>query len=88
MQISGRANRFITNHIGPGCATKTVKEVFRQMTPNDFVKSIELDAIPGTWADVYTVAALDEDWYVKYFIQEDGSISLRVLSANWDGYIH
>lgn len=58
------------------------------MGTDDFVKSVELDVIPGTWADVYVVTAMDEDWYVKFFIQEDGSLSLRVLSANWDGYIH
>lgn len=88
LQISKRANRFITNRIGPGCAKETVKEIFRKMGADDFVKSIELDAIPGTWADVYTVTTMNEDWYVKFFIQEDGSLSLRVLSANWDGYIH
>lgn len=88
LQISKRPFSFITNHIGPGRVGSTVRELFRAMSKDDFCKSLELEHLPKTWADVYIVNALDEDWYVKFFIQKDGSVSLRVLSANWDGYIH
>ena len=86
--VMSRASRFITNHIGPGSVKQVVREVVEAAQEGDFVKSMELDSIPGTWADVYMVPCDDETWYLKFFVREDQTACLVVMSANWDGYIH
>lgn len=86
--VMGRASRFITNRIGPGSVKRVVREIVEAAQESDFVKSMELDSIPGTWADVYMVPYDDETWYLKFFVREDQTTCLVVMSANWDGYIH
>lgn len=50
---------------------------------------MELEKIPGIWADVYSGFEYEgENWYVKFFIDAEGTARLNVMSANWDGYIH
>lgn len=86
--VAGRAARFITNRIGPGSVKRVVRGIVEAACEEDFVKSMELDSIPGTWADVYKVPYDDETWYLKFFIREDRTTCLVVMSANWEGYIH
>lgn len=68
--------------------------LFDALEPDDFYKTEELNKLPGTWADVYRPipfidAELGEasDWYLKFYVEGD-YLSVHVLSANYDGYIH
>lgn len=85
--MSGRARRFVANRTDWADASAFIRELFKAATETHFSKSIDLDTLPGTWADVYLVPFDDETWYVKFFV-DGGTVRLHVLSANWDGYIH
>lgn len=87
LAINRRARRFIDNRYS-GKPKDIVKELFEQIRPADFVKTLLLDRVPGTWADVYLVELGETAWYVKFYILEEKELELKVLSANWDGYIH
>lgn len=87
--VNKRARDFIRNHVGRYDTTAYVKGLFNEISPEHFEKSVPLDVIPGVWGDVYRNVPYDgEHWYVKFAITEDGRLSLSVLSANWEGYIH
>ena len=49
---------------------------------------MELDVLPGTYADVYITEFEGDEWYVKFFINDEGGLSVNVLSCNWDGVTH
>ena len=49
---------------------------------------MELDMLPGTYADVYVTRFEGDEWYVKFFINDEGGLSVNVLSCNWDGVTH
>ena len=88
MTVNRRALNFIMNHMDVSSPMETVSKLIGSMEESDFLESVCLDTIPGTWADVYQPEFCGETWYVKLFIHQDGSASLSVMSANWDGYIH
>ena len=79
-----RVRNFIRNHTGQ---METVKEIFRSTYEENFVKSIELNILPGTYADVYLVNHDGEKWYLKFYVDGDKTL-VQVLSCNIDGYIH
>lgn len=59
------------------------------LSPEDFCKSDELEKLPGTMGDIYKVSYCDEDWYLKFFIDEaTGNLRVRVWSCCWDGALH
>jgi hypothetical protein len=48
-----------------------------------FDETVELDVLPGVWADVYLVEWSNESWYVKLYIEE----GIVILSCKPDGSI-
>ena len=85
--MNRRARQFIANRYEDK-PENVIKALFDSTCKDDFRKSVALDIVPGSWADVYFIPYLGRVWYVKFFIQRDGNLRLNVLSANWDGYIH
>lgn len=89
LTVNRRARDFIRNRHGRNDVVAFVGGLFDAVRPGDFYKSVELEVIPGLWGDVYrSVEYEGESWYVKFTIREDGTASLCVLSANWEGYLH
>lgn len=87
--VNKRARQFIANRHGRYDISAFISELFGAISPSNFVKSMELEKIPGIWADVYSGFEYEgENWYVKFFIDAEGTARLNVMSANWDGYIH
>ena len=86
--MNGRARRFILNHMGDEDVNAVVSSVIGALKERHFEKSVPLEVIPGHWGDVYRrVPWAGEEWYVKVCVR-DGRLSLAVLSANWEGYMH
>lgn len=89
LTINGRVRRFIQNHVGRFDIEKYLAGLFAAIETGHFEKSVELDAIPGCWGDVYRNVPYDgNEWYVKFALNDDGHVELCVLSSNWEGYIH
>lgn len=88
VSVNGRSIRFIRNHISARNPGYVVRQVIEVIDERDFKESYELDILPGTWADVYETQYEGEEWYVKFFIGDNGDLRLHVLSANWLDYIH
>lgn len=80
-----RVRSFIRNHARR--PKIVIGGVFENAHEVDFVKSIELNTYPGTYADVYLVNYDGEDWYLKFYIDGNKAF-VQVLSCNIDGYIH
>ncbi len=85
--VGGRASRFVRNHYG-GCVGEVVKEVFASIDPDGFRKTMELEKRPGTMADVYGCEYDGTSWYVKFFIDDEEQLRVRIWSCNWDSCIH
>ena len=85
--LNGRARNFIKNRTDWANASALIQEIFNAADKEHFSKSMELDILPGTWADAYCIPFDGEVWYVKFFVEGD-AVRLHVLSANWDCYIH
>ncbi len=89
LTVNRRARDFIMNRHGRNDTARFVAGLFEAVRPQDFYKSVELEVMPGCWGDVYRGVEYEgEEWYVKFTIREDGTASLCVLSANWEGYQH
>ena len=73
------------NHLGN--PSVFVPEIIGSIAAGDFRKAVELDIRPGTFADVYACEYDGEDWYVKFYVDEEGSLAV-ILSCNWDGAVH
>ena len=94
ISIATRPRQFITNRVGRFDVVAFMQELFEAMEPEGFYKTEELEVMPAVWGDVYRPIPFIEpesgesnDWYVKFFV--DGErIRARVMSANYDGYIH
>lgn len=86
-RVSGRVYRFIRNHWDDD-PNQTIEEVFAAARPGDFRKALMLDALPDVAADVYRVECGGEEWYLKFFIDDDGEAFVMVLSCNIDGFAH
>lgn len=84
--ILGKAARFLKNRYDAS-PKEVVEGVFASMSEDDFYKDLELEKIPGTWADVYKPTYDGIEWYVKFYM-EDGRAIVQVLSCNWDGCLH
>lgn len=87
ISMNRRIRAFVKNRTDWASVSDFIRELFMAADEAHFSKSMDLDIIPGTWADVYKIPFDGETWYVKFFIEGD-SVRLNVLSANWDGYIH
>lgn len=87
ISINRRIRAFVKNRTDWASVSDFIRELFMAADDAHFSKSVDLDIIPGTWADVYKIPFDGETWYVKFFIEGD-AVRLNVLSANWDGYIH
>ena len=83
--VSKRPTVFIKNRYA-GKPVDTILEVIKAITENDFYKSVELNKLPGTMADIYAPYWDETRWYVKLFINEDKLVC--VWSCNWDGCEH
>lgn len=89
MTLNRRVRTFVQNRYGVRDAGSFVSKLICSIDPDDFYKCEELEAVPGVWADIYSgVLFEDEEWYMKFFIDDAGTMRLSVLSATWDGYIH
>ena len=80
-----RVRSFIENHIGQ--PETVVSEILKGTHESDFVKSVELNILPGTFADIYLVFYDSDNWYLKFYIDSDKAF-VQVLSCNIDGFIH
>lgn len=89
ISFSKRPRRFIQEHYGYIDYLEVARGVFDAMCREHFVKSDELEYLPGTYADIYSGMEFDGvEWYVKFFMM-DGEISqVEVWSMNWDGAVH
>ena len=67
-------------------SSETVEEVFHSLSEEGFHKTIPLDKRPDTYADVYFADLEDEQWYVKFFIEDGGSRIVDVWSCRPDGF--
>lgn len=84
--ITRRVQKFIYNHYDDD-PDVLISEIFAEIKQENFRKSIELDIRPGTFGDVYLVNYDCEDWYVKFYIEDDMAV-VQILSCNWDGCLH
>lgn len=86
MMLSKRPTVFLANrYVSVG---EAAAEVFSAIEPKHFLKSVELDHKPGTWADIYQGMEYDGiKWYVKFFM-DGGEHVVVVWSMNWDGAMH
>lgn len=83
--VTKRVENYLTNH---GMSMRwAVEGVVGAMDENDYCKSDELRAKPGTIADIYRhVWFDDQEWYVKLFIDLDGDVTVEIWSLKEDGY--
>lgn len=66
-----------------------VNGVFDAMSPDDFYKATRLENYPDMTADVYRGMLYDdEEWYVKFFIDDDENVVLHVWTLCVDGAMH
>ena len=84
-RATSRPIRFVSNHLGNPAVF--IPEIVASIAESDFRKSMELDIRPGTFADVYVCEYDGEDWYVKFYVDEEGNLAV-ILSCNWDGAVH
>ena len=81
-----RVRDYILNH-GYDYA-ETVEDVICSIEEGHYHKTDELEAIPGTFADIYRhVDCYEEEWYVKLFMDDDGTPSVQIWSLKEDGYL-
>ena len=89
MRINGRITGFLRNRYGIARPATFISDLIASVSADDFYKSEAMRHIPGVWADIYRhVKFDDEEWYIKFFIDRDGTVALSVLSATWEYYIH
>lgn len=67
-------------------ATETMVELLTSLNERGrWTGSTEL--MNGEVADEYVVAAGDEDWYLKFYVDSE-QIVVNVWSCCWDGTVH
>lgn len=89
VMLRGRARNFILNRYGHVDMIDTVNGVFESMQTDNFVKAVELDYLPGVFADVYEGMMYDGiDWYVKFFVDKTGNPVVDIWSMSWSGSVH
>lgn len=87
--FGSRARKFLREHYLAEGSRAVAAQVFRAMDTRHFVRSEELDYRPGTFADIYQGMTYDEiEWYVKFFINEDGNEQIEIWTMTWDGVVH
>lgn len=84
-RANSRPRKFVNEHLGK--PSVFIPEIIASISKSDFKKSIELNVLPGTYADVYVSRYEEGDWYVKFYVDEKGNVAV-VMSCNWDGAIH
>lgn len=89
VSFTKRARRFVQNHYGYFDFNDVSLGVFEAMGDEHFYKSEELEHRPGTYADIYKGMVYDGiEWYVKFFVDEDGEARVEVWTMCWDGAVH
>ena len=84
-----RGRNFVVNHYGRFDLDEICSAIFETMKPEDFHKSEELKALPGTFADIYKGMSYDDvEWYVKFYIDDSGQATVSVWTMCWDGANH
>lgn len=82
---TNKVRKILINH--GYVVSDTVADVIQSIRPDDFYKCDELKNNPGVYADIYHhVKCNDEEWYVKYFLNDNGSPSVSIWSLKEDGY--
>lgn len=65
----------------------TVEDVICSIELKHHYKTDELNNIPGTFADIYRhVGCYGEEWYVKFFFENDNDQLVVIWSLKEDGY--
>lgn len=77
---------FLKNHYDDS-PSDVIAEVFDAISERDFYKALDLEKWPDMRADVYKPTFDGIEWYVKFFIEDDG-VCVQVLSCSWDGALH
>ena len=80
-----RVERFILGHVGED-VYDAILEVFEAAGKEGFRKTVELDYLPGVLADVYHVEVFDDEYYLKFYVEEERVVV--VLSCCIDGMNH
>lgn len=80
-----RVTRFILEHTDED-VYDAILEVFEAANKEGFRKTVALDKFPGVSADVYYVEVFDDEYYLKFFVDE-GKVVV-VLSCCIDGMNH
>lgn len=68
---------------------ETIEDVFAAICPENYYKTDELENLQGVFADIYRhVICYGEEWYVKFFIEENGNASLEIWSLKEEGFTY
>lgn len=88
LRFRRRARSFLTHHYGANLK-QTALKVLKSLCHDDFKECVELNHLPGTYADVYIGGTYDDiEWYVKFYVDETGSQVVDIWSMVWDGANH
>ncbi len=82
IRVTRRVSEWLRNH-GYIRVQAFVKGLISNLSEQDFYKSIKLDTFPGCYGDVYKTSYEENEWYVKFLIEENSTV--LVLSSKYDG---
>ena len=84
-----RGRSFIQNHYDNLDFQEVSLGVFESASEEHYLKTEELEKRPGTYADIYRGMFYDGiEWYVKFYVEEDGCAQVMVWTMCWDGANH
>lgn len=84
-----RGRSFVQNNYDNLDFDEIVRCVFESMSEDHYLKSVELEYLPGTYADIYRGMTYDDAaWYVKFYVDEAGCAQVVIWSLCWDGSVH
>lgn len=80
-----RVRDYILNHDYD--YAETVEDVICSIREEHYYKTIELKKRRGVLADIYRhVECYEEEWYVKLFMDDDGTPLVQIWSLKEEGY--
>lgn len=83
-----RVTRSLANHGHPN-ARQVARGVFQNIDSSCFYKSSELENLQGVYADIYRcVPYADDEWYVKFFQDADGTNYVNIWSLKPEGSMY
>lgn len=83
-----RVAEWITNHYEGEDPREIIRDVFSFVEETGFRKTMQLDKRPDVKADVYGVNYDDITWYLKFFVDDENKVRVRVWSCCWDNTLH